>query len=273
MPAVASILSQSRILIVEDERHIGVAIKFNCEAEGYTAVLVGDGPTAVRLFRENPAAFDLIILDLMLPDMSGYAVLETLRGMQVHIPVLILSARTLTEDRIRGFDLGADQYLTKPFDLNELLSRVRGLLLRHAALRGGPATSVGVAEDEYEFGFVRVNFSRHEVFVHGKPIPLTALELKLLKCFVENEGVVLTRPELLDRVWGFDSTPTTRTVDNFIVRLRQHFEADPASPRHFLSIRGVGYRFIARPPLELGTSTTNDVNAAESANANDSETA
>jgi two-component system OmpR family response regulator len=242
-----------RILIVEDERHIGVAIKFNCEAEGYDAVLVGDGPSAVRLFRENTAAFDLIILDLMLPDMSGYAVLESLRRMGVQIPVLILSARTLPEDRIRGFDLGADQYLTKPFDLSELLARVRALLARFSQVRNsGAASPAGV----YSFNSATIDFARHEVTIRGRPVALTALEFKLLRCFVENEGLVLTRAELLDRVWGFDATPTTRTVDNFIVRLRQHFEEDPAAPRHFLSVRGVGYRFLKNPPAASPGSST-----------------
>jgi two-component system OmpR family response regulator len=236
----------SRILIVEDERHIGVGLKFNCEAEGHQATLVHDGPSALKLIHDDPAAFDLLILDLMLPDMSGYTVLEKLRAADVQIPVLILSARTLPEDRIRGFDLGADQYLTKPFELPELLSRVRSLLARHARLRG-TATQPASDVSTYEFDGAVIDFARHEVSVRGEPRTLTSLEFKLLKCFVENEGVVLNRAELLDKVWGLDAMPTTRTVDNFIVRLRQHFEVDPADPKHFLSVRGVGYRFVANP--------------------------
>lgn len=230
------------ILIVEDERHIGIGLKFNCEAEGYTATLVGDGPTALRLLREASTPFDLIILDLMLPGMSGYAVLETARKADIQTPVLILSARTLAEDRTRGFDLGADQYLMKPFELPELLSRVRNLLQRHGHLR-----KTDGQDDVYQFAGHTINFTRHEVNSNGDSKALTPLEFELLRYLVRNEGVVVTRSQLLDKVWGLDSAPTTRTVDNFILRLRRYFEQDPARPRHFLSIRGVGYRFVKEP--------------------------
>ncbi|MCY2966079.1 MAG: response regulator transcription factor, partial [Planctomycetota bacterium] len=231
-----------RILIVEDERHIGLPLKFNCDAEGYETTLVEDGPSALRLFEQNPQAFDLLILDLMLPQMSGYGVLERLRKSGIQVPVLILSARTLSEDRVRGFDLGADQYMTKPFELAELLSRVRSLLQRHSQIRGTTAPEPKPSADVFEFPGVVADFSRHEVSVRGEPRTLTSLEMKLLKFFSEHEGVVLTRNQLLDNVWGLDSNSTARTVDNFIARLRQHFEVDPAKPRHFLSVRGVGYR-------------------------------
>lgn len=236
---------KQRILIVEDERHIGVPLKFNCEAEGYEATLVEDGPSAIRQFEASPEAFDLVILDLMLPSMSGYAVLERLRSARVYVPVLVLTSRTLAEDRIRGYDAGADRYMTKPFELPELLAQVRSLLTRHAQLRGTAAAKP--AADTFEFNGAAVDFARHEVTVRGERRSLTSLEIKLLKYFVENEGVVLNRNQLLDNVWGLDSSPTTRTVDNFIARLRQHFEVDPANPRHFLSVRGVGYRFVASP--------------------------
>jgi two-component system OmpR family response regulator len=239
-------MKKERILIVEDERHIGMPLKFNCEAEGYEATLVEDGPSAIRKFEADPAAFDLVILDLMLPQMSGYAVLEKLRSAKVYVPVLILSARTLSEDRIRGFDVGGDRYMTKPFELPELLAQVRSLLLRHEQVRGtAPEAkpSLGV----FQFNGASVNFATHEVTVRGEARSLTLLEIKVLKFFVENEGIVLTRNQLLDNAWGLDSSPTTRTVDNFIARLRQHFEVDPANPRHFLSVRGVGYRFVAEP--------------------------
>lgn len=230
------------ILIVEDERHIGIGLKFNCEAEGYSATLVNDGPTALRMLRDEPAKPDLIILDLMLPGMSGYAVLKSLREADHRMPVLILSARTLAEDRTRGFDLGADQYLMKPFELNELLSRVRNLLQRH-----GQVKKLENQDDIYQFQGHTINFTRHEISSNGETKNLTALEFDLLKFFVQHEGTVVTRTQILDKVWGLDSTPTTRTVDNFVLRLRRYFEQDPARPRHFLSIRGVGYRFVKEP--------------------------
>lgn len=237
-----------RILIVEDEQHIGVTLKFNCDAEGYDCVLVADGPSALTFIENDREGIDLMILDLMLPGMSGYAVLERLRESQVQVPVLILSARTLSEDKIRGWNAGADGYLTKPFELPELLSQVRNLLARQSRLKGtSAAVTTGSAEDIYEFNGAHINFDRHEVTVKNEPRTLTSLEIKLLKFFVEREGVVLTRNELLDNVWGVDSSPVTRTVDNFVARLRQHFETDPANPRHFLSVRGVGYRFVAHP--------------------------
>jgi len=237
-----------RILIVEDERHIGVPLKFNCEAEGYQTTLVEDGPSALQLFESQTEPFDLVILDLMLPQMSGYAVLEKLRTSRVYVPVLILTARTLSEDRVRGFEAGADQYMSKPFELAELLARVRNLLTRHAQVKGESAQAAPRgADDVYEFNGATINFTRHEVYVRGEPRSLTSLEMKLLKCFIENDGVVLTRNQLLDNAWGLDSSPTVRTVDNFIARLRQHFETDPANPKHFLSVRGVGYRFMSHP--------------------------
>lgn len=230
------------ILIVEDERHIGIGLKYNCEAEGYTATLVEDGPTALRLLQADPSRIDLIILDLMLPGMSGYQVLETLRKADLQMPVMILSARTLAEDRTRGFDLGADQYLMKPFELPELLSRIRNLLQRRGHLQKAEAQ-----DDIYQFQGHVINFTRHEVTKNGETKSLTALEFELLRYFVRNEGAVVTRAQLLDKVWGLDSSPTTRTVDNFILRLRRYFEQDATRPQHFLSIRGVGYRFVKEP--------------------------
>src|SRR5438105_5697568 len=150
---------KQHILIVEDERHIGVPLKFNCEAEGYEATLVEDGPSAVRQFEAAPDAFDLIILDLMLPQMSGYAVLEKLRAAKLYVPVLILTARPLAEDRVRGYEVGADQYMTKPFELPELLSRVRSLLTRHAQVRG-TAVAAERADDLYRFNGAVIDFAR-----------------------------------------------------------------------------------------------------------------
>jgi two-component system OmpR family response regulator len=234
------------ILLVEDEQHLAFGIKYNLEAEGFEVTVVGDGPAALKTIEEDPAGFDLLVLDLMLPGMSGYAVCQSLRENGLDVPVLILSARTLPEDRIRGFDVGADQYLQKPFDLEELLSRVRNLLGR----RGRSAAPPDRAVHEYEFDNAKINFDTFEVTVDSQPLKLTHTQIKLLRYFIENEGLVVSRAQLLEQVWGMASTPTTRTVDNFIMQLRKFFEVDPAQPRHFLSVRGAGYRFVSKAESE-----------------------
>jgi two-component system OmpR family response regulator len=180
----------------------------------------------------------------MLPGMSGYAVCEQLREQGNDVPILILSARTLTEDRIRGMDAGADQYLEKPFDLDELLAMVRNLLSRR--VRGSTGATPRKIGNEFEFGRAKINFDTFKVTVDGKNLRLTSMEMKLLRYFVENEGSVITRAQLLDEVWGLSATPTTRTVDNFVSRLRRYFEVDRDHPRHFLSVRGTGYRFVSQ---------------------------
>jgi len=230
-------------MIVEDEEHLRLGIRYNLEAEGYEVTAVGDAPAALKVLENDPRAVDLIVLDLMLPGMSGYAFCEQIREEGHDMPVLILSARTLAEDRIRGFDVGADQYLQKPFDLDELFSRIRNLLARSA--RFTPASIERGKLDVYEFGRARINFETFEVTVDGKPLKLTAMDMKLLRYFIEHEGKVLTRAQLLTAVWQQPGGLTTRTVDNFIVRLRKYFEKDPAHPRHVLSVRGAGYRFVA----------------------------
>jgi two-component system alkaline phosphatase synthesis response regulator PhoP len=232
------------ILLVEDEEHLAIPIKYNLEAEGYHVTTVGDGPQALALLRESPQAVDLIILDLMLPGMSGYDICETIRDAGEGVPILVLSARTLPEDRTRAYDAGADVYLMKPFDLEELLSVIRRLLSRQRS-DGPPRGDSKLAGPVYRFGRAVVNFDTYQVTVDDKNLRLTTLELKLLRYFVEHEGSVVTRSELLEHVWGMSHSPTTRTVDNFIVNLRKYFELDPAQPKHFLSVRGAGYRFVA----------------------------
>jgi len=240
----------NHILVVEDEEHLAIGIKYNLEAEGYLVTTAGDGPAALAAFQENPRSVDLVILDLMLPGMSGYAVCETLRQQGSDVPILMLSARTLTEDRIRGFDAGTDVYLQKPFDLDELISVVRNLLARHQRASGNSTAqghhAAGASVYSFADGRASVNFDTYQVKVDGRDVQLTALEMKLLRYFIEHEGSVVTRAELLEHVWGMLHSPTTRTVDNFIVNLRKHFELDPSEPRHFLSVRGTGYRFVAR---------------------------
>jgi len=234
------------ILVVEDETHLANGIKVNLEAEGYRVSTVGDGPDAVRFIEREGRGVDLVVLDIMLPGMSGYAVCEALRAADHIMPVLILSARTLAEDRTRGFDVGADQYLTKPFDLDEFLSRVKALLaLYDRRVRRVPLDAPVIAS--YSFGNAQVDFEKQEVNVGGRPVRLTQLELKLLRYFVENEGRIIPRRELLENVWDLPGNLLTRAPDQFIRRLRKMLEPDPAHPRHFLTLRDAGYRFVAEP--------------------------
>lgn len=250
--------TKRHILIVEDERHLAIGIRYNLEAEGYRVTTVADGPAALRAL--DPSAedhIDLVVLDLMLPGMSGYTVCETLRRQGDDRPVLILSARTLSEDRTRGFDVGADQYLIKPFELDELLSRVRNLLSmydRRVKRRSEVSDQLG----DVAFGNARVNFQTYQATVEGKPVRLTQLEMKLLQYFVENEGRVIPRHELLENVWGTSGDITTRAVDQFILRLRKTFEPNPSEPCHFLTIRDAGYRFLATPEPESQTPEKGD---------------
>lgn len=231
------------ILLVEDEEHLAKGIQFNLEEEGYEVTLAADGATAVQCFEDGSESIDMIILDLMLPRMSGYAVCERIRGEGSTVPILILSARTLSEDRTRGFDVGANQYLTKPFELDELLSRVNNLLRSFQ-----PVTRTlepePIDDDSFEFGRAQINFKTHEVTVAGQPVKVTQLELKLLRYFVSNAERVIERAELLENVWEMPGQVTTRAVDQFIARLRKIFEIDPSSPQHFLTIRDAGYRFV-----------------------------
>jgi len=235
--------TRRHILVVEDEQHLAAGIKYNLEAEGYRVTTVGDGRAALRLVEENPDV-DLVILDLMLPGMSGYAVCEALRAEERDMPVLILSSRTLAEDRTRGFDVGADQYLTKPFDLDEFLSRVRNLLTLRSR-QTGRRSKRSTAIRSFQFGEAKVNFETFEVTVRGEAVRMTQMEMKLLRYFVENEGRVIPRSELLENVWDLPGYLNTRAPDQFMRRLRKTFEPDPARPRHFLTIRDAGYRFVA----------------------------
>lgn len=235
----------AHILVVEDEQHLVAGIKYNLTAEGYRVTAVSDGPAALHLLEQDPAGVDLVILDLMLPGMSGYAVCEAIRRVDMELPILILTARTLTEDRTRGFEAGANQYLTKPFDLDEFLARVKNLLTYHGREKRRAAAPGTIRA--FTFGAAQIDFETFEVTVRGEPVRLTQLEMTLLRYFVEHEGRVISRRELLERVWGLPGGLNTRAPDQFIRRLRKVFEPDPAEPRHFLTIRDAGYRFVANP--------------------------
>ncbi|NQT11384.1 MAG: response regulator transcription factor, partial [Planctomycetes bacterium] len=229
-----SMTTSKHILVVEDEAHLATGIKYNLDAEGYRVTTVGDGPSALKFVKDHPDDVDLVILDLMLPGMSGYAVCEALRADEKHMPILILSARTLSEDRTRGFDVGADQYLMKPFDLDEFLSRVNNLLTVHGR-RAAHRSKGSAPPGSFDFGEAKIDFDSFEVIVRGEPVRMTRLEMTLLRYFVENEGRVIPRRELLKNVWGMPGYLNTRAPDQFIRRLRKIFEPDPANPRHFLT--------------------------------------
>ena len=229
-----------RILVVEDEDHLATGLKLNLELEGYVCDVAATArEAAARL--AGGEAYDALILDVMLPDMDGFSLCKKLREAGNYVPVLMLTARSAAEDRVRGLEAGADDYLVKPFDLDELLARVRSMLRRRTWERRAETTA---GRRILAFDDIRVDFETHEVSVRGKPVKLTALELELLRYFSEHPGRVIGREELLERVWKLRNYETTRTVDNFIGRLRRHFEPDPKNPRYFLSVRGAGYKFV-----------------------------
>ncbi len=225
-----------RILLVEDEEALRLTLKLNFELEGYHVTTAVTGPDA--LDRIRGARFDLVVMDVMLPGMDGYSVVETIRLEGDVTPVLFLTARNAAADRIRGLRTG-DDHLGKPFELEELLLRVAKLIQRT-----GPSTTPGALRTSYDFGRNHIDFNSYEIIGHdGERRSLSQREMLLLRLLVEREGDVVSREEILQKVWGYNVFPTTRTVDNFIVGFRKYFEPDPRAPRHFHSIRGVGYKF------------------------------
>lgn len=235
-----------RILVVEDELSMATGLRINFELEGYQVDLAEDGRTALELHQSASPPFDLIVLDLMLPEMSGYETCRELRRVDTEVPVLALTARTLSEDKTQAFDCGVDMYMTKPFALPELLSRVRNLLdRRRRTLQKG--TAARAVEDIERFGTVLVDFGRFEVQNGDEVHSLTTREMELLRYFLQHDDVVLSRSRLQTDVWRDSAELTSRSIDNFVMRLRKMIEADPANPRHLISIRGTGYRFIRKP--------------------------
>lgn len=238
-PEPSSESPSRRLLVVEDEAHLAAGLKLNFELEGYDVSVAETGRDAGRLLVEE-GGFDLIILDVMLPDISGFKLCEKLRDSGNTTPVLMLTARDSVDDRIEGLNAGADDYLTKPFELAELLARVHSMLRRQRWQRDTPKTR----EPTYELGQATIDFEKHSVVIEGTPVHLTKLEFDLLRYFVENPGRVLSREELQHEVWKLRDYPNRRMVDNFIMRLRRHFEPTPANPKYFVSVRGAGYKFV-----------------------------
>ena len=230
-----------RLLVVEDEEHLAAGLKLNLELEGYRVDVAANAREAGQRLLD-PVGYDAIVLDVMLPDVNGFELCQKLREAGNFVPVIMLTARSAPEDRVRGLEVGADDYMVKPFELGELLARVRSVLRRQ---RWEQVSGNHAKARTLSFGQAQINFDTHEVMVAGQNVQLTQLELDLLRYFAENAGRVLSRTELLERVWKLRNYGNTRTVDNFISRLRRRFEADPSDPIHFLSIRGAGYKFVA----------------------------
>jgi two-component system, OmpR family, alkaline phosphatase synthesis response regulator PhoP len=230
---------KASLLVVEDEESLREALKLNLELEGYEVTTADNGPAAVKTVKNE--YFDLVILDIMLPEMDGIAVCETIRMQHNDVPILFLSARNTSADRVEGLKKGGDDYITKPFNLEELLLRVDKLVVKNKRIKDPHAVL-----DVYSFDGCVIDFAAHECTdMKGNKQELSKKEAALLKLLVEHEGEVVSREHILQVVWGYNVYPTTRTIDNFILNFRKHFEADSRSPKHFHSVRGIGYKFTA----------------------------
>jgi DNA-binding response OmpR family regulator len=234
----------SRILVVEDELHLAEGLRFNLEAEGYHVRVVDNGEAALGLLKAAPGEFDVVVLDIMLPGKNGFEVMREMRSSGQFIPTLMLTARGHPDDVLKGFEAGADDYLTKPFELAILIARIRGLLRRRQWLQ---ATVTQPPADSYTFDGKSVLFDQLEIHARGQVFPLTLMEANLLRYLIEHEGKPVSRKAMLEEVWGLHEDTDTRAIDNFIVRLRRYIEADPTKPRHLRTVRGVGYRFMKNP--------------------------
>ena len=249
----------SNILVVEDEAHLAEGLRFNLEAEDYSVDVAADGESAMDKLLRAGQKFDAVVLDVMLPGMTGFEVVSALRKAKNYVPVLILTARGRAEDVLEGFSAGADDYLPKPFELPIFLARLQGLLRRSAwhASQAHPAagtkegressaeSATAAGEDVFSFDGRKIDFGNLELRSNGTTIQLTLMEAKLLRHLIRNAGRTVSRKSILEEVWGLHQDTDTRAIDNFIVRLRRYIEDDPAKPQHLLTVRGVGYRFVA----------------------------
>jgi DNA-binding response OmpR family regulator len=248
----------SRVLVVEDEAHLAKGLRFNLEAEGHSVEVSGDGESALERLVANNEDFDAVVLDVMLPGKDGFTVVSTLRQAHNYVPVLILTARGRPEDVLQGFAAGADDYLPKPFQLPIFLARLQGLLRRsqwlvaektatkNRAGNGKEASANSAADaDVFSFNGKTIDFGTLELRVNDATIQLTLMEAKLLRHLIRSKGRTVSRKSILEDVWGLHEDTDTRAIDNFIVRLRRYIEKDPSKPEHLLTVRGVGYRFLA----------------------------
>jgi len=236
------------VLIVEDERHLADGLRFNLEAEGYQVQVVESGEAARDVLLGDTIGWDVMVLDVMLPGIDGFDLMVELRRAGRFIPTLMLTARSHPQDVLKGFAAGADDYLTKPFELPILIARIQSLLRRKQWLTVDAQTSQPKAlEERFVFGDKSVHFDLLELRVREKTFPLTLMEANLLRYLIQHEGKAVARKKMLEEVWGVHEDTDTRPIDNFIVRLRRYIEDDPTRPKHLLTQRGVGYRFIAYP--------------------------
>jgi DNA-binding response OmpR family regulator len=241
--------SSARVLVVEDELHLAEGLRFNLEAEGYQVQVVETGEAALNLLLKASPPADVVVLDVMLPGKDGFTVMSEMRQAGQYVPTLMLTARGQPEDVLRGFAAGADDYLPKPFELAILIARIRGLLRRSEWLRvpANRASATPLSAHTFQFGDNVVNFDLLELKVRDQLLPLTLMEVNVLRYLIKHEGKPVSRKAMLDEVWGLREDTDTRAIDNFIVRLRRYIEADPRRPLHLLTVRGVGYRFVANP--------------------------
>ena len=240
----------SSLLIVEDEEHLAEGLRFNLEAEGYTVDIAGDGEAALGLLLGDRRQYDAVVLDVMLPGKNGFTVAAELRAAGLYVPVLMLTARGRPEDVLQGFESGADDYLPKPFELKVLIARLNALIRRREwfnkdNLDRDRQQEKQQPEDVFEFAGRKIDFGALALHTPQQTVRLTLMEAGLLRYLVKHEGRVISRKEMLEEVWGLREDTDTRAIDNFIVRLRKYIEDEPSRPTHLLTVRGVGYRFVA----------------------------
>ncbi|HXE32587.1 MAG TPA: response regulator transcription factor [Verrucomicrobiae bacterium] len=250
----------SRILIVEDEAHLAEGLRFNLEAEGHSVQISDNGEDALKRLLKDRESFDALVLDVMLPGKDGFLVASELRKEQNYTPLLMLTARGRPEDVLKGFESGADDYLPKPFNLAILIARVESLLRRKnwlaaanaaspqpASTEDSPPTASSTSTESFRFDGKVVDFQNLQLRVGDQVIPLTMMESDLFRCLISNSGRPVSRKQLLQEVWNLHEDTDTRAIDNFIVRLRRYIEEEPSKPRYLLTVRGIGYRFVASP--------------------------